>query len=135
MHAISRAVGEFKPSIFRYEIARLGAIDTIQAGGSERRRESIGCDQQEGAGKQKIPKRRMRILIRQLPRVADLWLQVDSAARPAAFAPRRESRALGYSGTFTPRWRHAAISVLLSNSAMVIGPTPPGTGVMAPAFG
>ena len=40
-----------------------------------------------------------------------------------------------YSGSFTPRWRQAAISVLLSSSAMVIGPTPPGTGVMAPAFG
>jgi len=40
-----------------------------------------------------------------------------------------------YSGSVTPRWRQAAISVLLSSSAMVIGPTPPGTGVIAPALG
>ena len=40
-----------------------------------------------------------------------------------------------YSGSLMPRCRHAAISVLLSSSAMVMGPTPPGTGVIAPALG
>ena len=50
---------------------------------------------------------------------------------------RRESGEFeaAYSGSLTPRCLQAAISVLLSSSAMVIGPTPPGTGVMAPALG
>jgi hypothetical protein len=34
-----------------------------------------------------------------------------------------------------PRWRQAAVSVFCSKQAMVIGPTPPGTGVIAPACG
>jgi hypothetical protein len=37
-------------------------------------------------------------------------------------------------GTGTPRWRQAAVTVFASRQAMVIGPTPPGTGVMAPAW-
>ena len=37
------------------------------------------------------------------------------------------------SGTGTPAWAQAARTVLRNSEAMVIGPTPPGTGVMAPA--
>jgi hypothetical protein len=36
-------------------------------------------------------------------------------------------------GSANPFALHAAISVLAINMAIVIGPTPPGTGVMAPA--
>ena len=46
-------------------------------------------------------------------------------------AATRTPELRGYSGR--PRWRRAAVSVFCSRQAMVIGPTPPGTGVMAPA--
>jgi hypothetical protein len=36
-------------------------------------------------------------------------------------------------GSGVPSARHAAISVFAISIAMVIGPTPPGTGVIAPA--
>jgi hypothetical protein len=38
------------------------------------------------------------------------------------------------SGSVRPRRRQAAITVLRSRQAMVIGPTPPGTGVIAAAM-
>src|SRR3546814_20684845 len=36
------------------------------------------------------------------------------------------------SGAGSPAWRPAAVTVLASSTALVIGPTPPGPGVLAP---
>lgn len=46
----------------------------------------------------------------------------------------RRSRRIQNRGRGRPAARQAEISVLAINSAMVIGPTPPGTGVIAPSF-
>jgi hypothetical protein len=51
----------------------------------------------------------------------------------AAIAERIQPRSHPMSGTARMAWAQAACTVLRSSEAMVIGPTPPGTGVMAPA--
>ena len=49
----------------------------------------------------------------------------------APFACKRQ--AVSPSGSGRPLARQQAVRVLASRQAMVIGPTPPGTGVIAPA--
>ena len=56
---------------------------------------------------------------------------MSSAYLPIAYLP--SGRLLQIAGAGKPRARHAALSVLASRQAIVIGPTPPGTGVMWPA--
>ena len=48
-------------------------------------------------------------------------------------APQAFPYAVSPSGSGNPLARQAAVSVLAKRHAMVIGPTPPGTGVIAPA--
>ena len=46
----------------------------------------------------------------------------------------QKARAFYNWGSGNPFWAHAAISVLRIRQTMVIAPTPPGTGVIAPAM-
>src|SRR5256885_2837705 len=60
------------------------------------------------------------------------------SAQRAAYSPRQsdntEGRRLGQGGLAAQAQRDLAADTVLSSSiAMVIGPTPPGTGVIAPA--
>ena len=48
-------------------------------------------------------------------------------------APGRPEAQITPSASASPSWAWAATSALRSRTAMVIGPTPPGTGVMEPA--
>ena len=88
--------------------------------------------------------RRYEISLAQGVEVDDaLWRRIDAVAArvqvPASTNRASRGRAAatrtpelrGYSGR--PRWRRAAVRVFCSRQAMVIGPTPPGTGVIAPA--
>ena len=58
----------------------------------------------------------------------EIRLPWDGSANQASQGATRSAYASGWM-----EWR-AALSVLLRSMAMVIGPTPPGTGVMAAAF-
>ena len=50
-----------------------------------------------------------------------------------AWRARPAPQAVSPSGSGRPSDRQQAVTVLASRQAMVIGPTPPGTGVIAPA--
>ena len=65
------------------------------------------------------------------------WRLVDPSPlrKPAIAGMTGVKRSAGYLGGYAPATdRLAALRVFLSSMAMVMGPTPPGTGVIADAF-
>src|SRR5690606_12082113 len=80
-----------------------------------------------------------RRLHRRGVRLPLLLLAADShGSKLSLFSPASAGLMVGalavYSGDGMPCCKHAAFTVLTSRQAMVMGPTPPGTGVMAAAF-
>ncbi len=64
----------------------------------------------------------------------ELWIRgILSGRKNSAYLSQKANRRHSAGGSI-PFWQQAATSVLRSRQAMVIGPTPPGTGVIAPAI-
>ena len=78
-----------------------------------------------------------RALVMPMPRMhtrrPDRRRRVISGEYPEAWNGPGAPQAVSPSGSGKPFARQQAVSVFASRQAMVIGPTPPGTGVIAPA--